>query len=173
MVFAKENNMNKEASALKLQVNECSKAINNFDDAILFSSDESSSIASHFRHIVEFFNCFFDGVSSANIDYDNRKRDKKLENDREFLLSNIKELNIKIDSLSMINPDERVLVYESIDDKSKIACFSSFSREAIFLLSHTIHHLGIIKLLAEAKGLKLEKDFGKAQSTINYEKSAA
>src|SRR5947199_4753853 len=41
-----------------------------------------ASIGTHLRHILEFYECFLDGVDSGHIDYDARKRDQSIERSR-------------------------------------------------------------------------------------------
>jgi hypothetical protein len=39
------------------------------------------------------------------------------------------------------------------------------------LISHSTHHLAIIGLLAKSLGCQMDSDFGKAASTILYERA--
>src|SRR5215470_912179 len=36
----------------------------------------------HLRHILEFYQCFLDGLDSSHIDYDSRRRDQSIERSR-------------------------------------------------------------------------------------------
>src|SRR5215831_8712578 len=38
---------------------------------------------SHLRHILEFYQCFLEGLDSSHIDYDSRRRDEAIERSRD------------------------------------------------------------------------------------------
>ena len=48
---------------------------------------------------------------------------------------------------------------------------STLERELMGLITHSIHHLAIIALLAKSFGHQMDSDFGKAPSTIVYERT--
>src|SRR5262244_1479464 len=37
----------------------------------------------HLRHVLEFYQCFLDGLDSSHIDYDSRRRDESIEHSRQ------------------------------------------------------------------------------------------
>jgi len=134
-----------------------------------------SSIGTHVRHVVEFYSCFFDGVQSvpAQIDYDTRPRDKSLEMDKDFA---IKALRAIKDRLVVIEDlEQKVAVYEglSLGAAKRFTLNSSAGRELVFIHSHFVHHMGIIRILAELQGIHLPDCFGKAAATLNFERKIA
>src|SRR5436309_4122057 len=44
-------------------------------------------VGGHLRHILEFYECFLDGIESSHIDYDARKRDESVETCRATALA--------------------------------------------------------------------------------------
>src|SRR5437879_2189038 len=55
------------------------------DDVTFQSSPhglEPHRAGSHFRHVLEFYECFLDGLASRKIDYDARKRNEAIEKSR-------------------------------------------------------------------------------------------
>src|SRR5262252_9833660 len=39
-------------------------------------------VGAHLRHVLEFYQCFLDGMDSSHIDYDSRRRDESIERSR-------------------------------------------------------------------------------------------
>ena len=64
----------------------------------------NASVSQHVRHILEFYICLFDGLQSGMINYDNRKRDPRIENDISFTLDLINEIKENI-SHQTLNSD--------------------------------------------------------------------
>ncbi len=125
----------------------------------------NSSIGEHVRHIIELFQQLLNGYSTGIINYDDRKRDKKLQEDPNFAIESINEIILKLDKE---NIDLEILtIYNNY--KSKI--FSNYFRELIYNIEHCIHHQAIIKIGLESLNIKLENEnFGMAKSTIQYKK---
>src|ERR1051326_1605385 len=46
----------------------------------------------HLRHVLEFYQCFLDGLESSHIDYDARRRDKSAERSRSAAACSIREI---------------------------------------------------------------------------------
>ncbi|PCI81428.1 MAG: hypothetical protein COB20_01925 [SAR86 cluster bacterium] len=141
----------------------------NFTD----DSKGSSSIGAHIRHILDRFHCFFAGLADASIDYDARKRDREIEQNLEaatFALASIARRVGKLREPPLSN--EIICVKESVLPSSPaVEISSTLEREMMGLITHSIHHLAIIALLARSFGHQMDSDFGKAPSTIVYERS--
>lgn len=126
-----------------------------------------STIGQHYRHLVEFYNCALQSpIHSVN--YDCRERNLQLENDAQYCQDQINDL---ISRISLIeDKDYEVTVVSDFGDFK-----SSFQRELLYVLEHSIHHQALIKIgLIE---LKLEElistDFGVAPSTTKYRNQCA
>jgi len=144
------------------------------DDATYTASSRSFSthrVGGHLRHILEFYECFLDGMESSHIDYDSRKRDVSLETHRCAALA-------KIDSIIHALRTERALLSDRIVwvrmedaqavEVSEIFMISSTGRELQTLSSHTIHHFALIAMTLRAMGYEVDRDFGVAPSTLRY-----
>jgi hypothetical protein len=137
----------------------------------LHHSANSSSVGAHIRHIIERFNCFFDGYQIKQINYDNRKRDRHLETNlasARSVLSGFAQL------LSQVRNTEiaALSVTESVDtNQAPVLVESTVKRELMGLVSHTTHHLAIIVLLVNEQGGHLPSELGKAASTLIYEQN--
>ena len=141
----------------------------NFTD----DSKGSSSIGAHVRHILDRFHCFFAGLAGASIDYDARKRDPEIEQNVEaamFALGSVARRIERLHSLPFCS--ELIGVKESaLSSSPAVEINSTLERELMGLIAHSIHHLAIIALLARSFGHHMDSDFGKAPSTIVYERA--
>lgn len=123
----------------------------------------SSSIGKHIRHIISFYLMFFDGVKSGNLSYDKRIRAKNIETktvEAEKKLNEIiNELNIKIQ-------DKELNLKLKINNED-LHMVSSMSREMVYLMEHTTHHMAIIRIILDEKAphIEVDKNFGIAYST--------
>lgn len=142
-------------------------------DSYVSQVEATSSIGAHMRHILDRYYCFFAGIQSGVIDYDARKRDKSIEENIEAASFALTSLSRRFDGLKL----EKVLgqtveVRESVHPECPLAQIpSTFDRELMGLISHSTHHLAIIALVAKSLGYEIGDDFGKAPSTIVYERS--
>ncbi len=136
-------------------------------------TETTSSVGAHVRHILDRYQCFFAGTQSGIIDYDARKRDKSIESNLEAASFALTSLMRRIESIDLGKfLGTQVQVRESVHPESPLAEIpSTFDRELMGLISHSTHHLAIIALIAKALGYELPEDFGKAASTILYERS--
>ena len=141
----------------------------NFTD----DSKGSSSIGEYVRHILDRFHCYFAGLAGASIDYDARKRDPEIEQNVEaamFALGSVARRIERLHSLPFCS--ELIGVKESVLSSSPaVEINSTLERELMGLIAHSIHHLAIIALLARSFGHHMDSDFGKAPSTIVYERA--
>ena len=129
-----------------------------------------SSSGQHFRHNIDFYNCFLNGLETGLIDYDQRHRDPLIESNREIAISYMNSILDDMQELKNIDPDKEVFIVQNDDNGFDIShCKSTIGRELMFLVSHTVHHYAIIGILLRSQGIKLDADFGKAPSTITFE----
>jgi len=116
-----------------------------------------SCIGSHIRHILDFYDCILEGVSSEHINLTNRKRDKKMHNSCEYALDNlervIKGLN-EVDGCNLINN------YTVEDDLGLGRVKISYTLGAVLAQanSHAIHHYAIINYILDNLGISIEDD---------------
>jgi len=133
-----------------------------------------SSVGAHLRHCLDHYDCFLAGLEAGRIDYDARRRDLRLEQER---MAGIEKLNQLIAGLRAVmdRADTRVVVKMDCGDNEDEAAWwtdSSLRRELQFLISHTVHHYAIIKMVLTVRGLSVGPDFGIAPSTLRYHQGA-
>jgi len=119
----------------------------------------------HLRHILEFYQCFLDGISTLHIDYDSRPRDRAVEVSRAAAAATIRSLVLRLESSPDLRCDATLWVREEDGDQF---LESSLNRELQVLSSHTIHHFALLALTLRLHGLEMDPDFGMAPSTLRY-----
>lgn len=135
-----------------------------------------SSIGMHIRHIIEFYQCLIFAVEGNVVDYDGRKRDCLLENDKSTCVEAIKSI---IRSLNVFNTDRALTLYcdYSHEDTNEnvLKIQTSMLRELQYNLEHTVHHMAIIRIGVNSLSTTAELDtaFGVASSTIRNKKVCA
>lgn len=129
----------------------------------------NSSIGSHIRHIIEYYESFFRDVTFLEINYDKRPRNKQIETNRLLAIKALKAIISNAGSLSSDNIKQNIFILESTNHQNPKKVISTPERELLFLFSHTTHHLAIIKLIAQNSNVNLMQNFGKAPSTIKWE----
>ena len=127
-----------------------------------------NTIGQHVRHIIEMFQRLELGYQTGEVNYDNRKRDKQIETDKSYATRLINDIVQQIQkenrNLSlMIFPDEMPAKPERIS--------TSYFREIVYNLEHTIHHMALIRVgLREIGGIPVDESYGVSSSTIKFRK---
>lgn len=133
-------------------------------------------VGGHLRHILEFYECFFDGIASGVIDYDARKRNVLVEESRSYAAQTALGVIHKLEWLRKAN--DAAAVFVRMEDAlgadiSDSLLASSVERELQMLSSHTIHHFALIAMTLSAHGEAVHEDFGMAPSTLRHLAGAA
>lgn len=136
-----------------------------------------ASIGQHVRHVLEFYTCLLDGINRSSdaekvevpvVNYDKRARDFDIETNPDAALKSLKAICDGL--LSNQNWLLELHIEGSLDPSTDtdFAIMSSFDRELLYNLDHTIHHQALIKvgLLEQNLHHLLDESFGLAPSTI-------
>lgn len=132
----------------------------------------NNSIGKHVRHVIEFYECLILGYESGAVNYDLRKRNPQLENQKSEALKAICAIQKFIDN----NPDKSFLLLSSYPGSEEPSnSQSSYKRELIYNIEHAIHHMAIIKIAVTTAfpDVTLPDNFGIAYSTIQYKEQCA
>jgi uncharacterized damage-inducible protein DinB len=134
-----------------------------------------ASIGQHVRHILEFYQCLFNGAISKEVNYDARKRDLKLETDLHFASKTVDEIINVLLAIKSDFPVNFIADYSTSQDQKPTLIQSTFYRELAYNLEHSIHHQALIKVaITEMQLTSLVKEtFGYAPSTIRHIKICA
>ena len=128
---------------------------------------KTDSVGAHIRHMLEHYILFLDGLKGFKIDYDNRQRDLRISEDKDFAVKIIDDIT---QGLSHISPDilDKVIEIKSDCGSSLLWTKSSVERELQFLVSHSLHHEAMIRMILESEGIDVSEKFGIAPSTLKY-----
>ena len=131
-------------------------------------------IGPHLRHVLDHYDCFLDGLAQQRIDYDQRCRDAATETSISTAQQRLARTNARLAELSPARWPSRLKIRLATSNDAE-GCFSwsTPERELQFLQSHAVHHYALIRLLLEAHGVRIDADFGKAPSTIQFERASA
>ncbi len=155
--------------------------LNQLEDSIRQTKEEDfskpskilnhSSVGQHVRHTLEFFSCLVDAVPSRKLDYDKRKHDKFIEEDKKLALSVLDSIRQFI-SCNNENFEIQLTVNFDLERKLNTSIISNFYRELAYNIEHTIHHMALIKIGINdiCPYVKIDNSFGVASSTIRYQK---
>ena len=125
---------------------------------------DNSSISMHFRHIHDFWNCFYEGLKLNKINYNNRLRDTVLENNKNEMEIAFNKIIFNIDKIASL---ELMLTDDLIEPSNQINIETNIIRELIFLYEHTTHHIYIIRMVMNSLNIKIKDDYiGYNLSTI-------
>ncbi len=125
----------------------------------LFSFD--SSIGSHCRHVIEFYTQFLNFYSTNEINYDDRQRDLSIETE-------LKTAIVKLDNIQNILANTDFVFEKQLELVNNHALTTTtIGREINYLAEHNVHHLAIIRLMAEALNFSFADlpNFGIAHAT--------
>ena len=125
-------------------------------------------VGSHLRHVLEFYECFLDGLESGRVDYDSRKRNEAIERSRYSALASIRSLICRLQAISRLST-VAVFVVRMENAEADVWLASSIGRELQALSSHTIHHFALIAVILRLHGVQVDPDFGMSPSTLRYQ----
>jgi hypothetical protein len=127
----------------------------------------------HMRHVLEFYECFLEGLDTGYIDYDARRRDHAVERFRTAAIARAQAIVERIQNHALLASDETLFV--RAEDYSGDYPFlrSSSGRELQMLLSHTVHHFAILSMILVTLGVCTPANFGVAASTRKHRESLA
>jgi hypothetical protein len=167
----------RQAALVEMNVRWLKQALNlvgRVDDATFATSPPPLAphkVGDHLRHILEFYECFLDGLDLAHIDYDARRRDECLAGNRLVAMARIASIVDRLESDPQLRGD--ALLFVRMEDAVALGgteeyLTSSVGRELQALSSHTIHHFALIAMTLRAHGYPVNEDFGVAPSTLRY-----
>ncbi|GAA4335264.1 hypothetical protein [Flaviaesturariibacter amylovorans] len=124
-----------------------------------------STLGQHLRHVIEFYAALQHGYPSGVVNYDKRQRDHALESCPRLAGTQLAGFQGCLDRV------DKPLVLEQCYDpsgKEVIRIATSYQRELVFNLEHTVHHMALVRIGATHFGIALPTGFGVAASTQQY-----
>lgn len=119
-----------------------------------------SSIGSHMRHILDVFDCIFEGIDSNNINLINRKRNELAEN---YTAHGMSYMTSTIEKLKKLNPNDFDKIVNVTDDLGLGVISANYTLIGILIQahSHAIHHFASVGYVISQLGIQLpDDDFG-------------
>jgi uncharacterized damage-inducible protein DinB len=119
-----------------------------------------SSIGVHMRHILDVFDCVFDGIESGNINLINRKRNELAENYTQHGIAYFEEILQRLKLLEKADFNKIVMV---TDDLGQGIVSANYTLGGILIQahSHAIHHFASVGYVISQLGIELpDVDFG-------------
>lgn len=136
----------------------------------------NASIGGHYRHVIDHVAVLLDGLADQRVNYDKRKRDEGIENDRIIARSKTLELLEEWNKLSETKMAEVIDVIGKASygggDASSLAQ-STLGREAMYVVIHGVHHFALIGVICNLRGIPMPQGFGIAPSTVEHQKKLA
>lgn len=126
-----------------------------------------ATVGQHIRHTIELYQCLFAGYHTGKVNYELRKRDVRIETDKDFAITQLQRIS------ASIHKENKPIRLESGfgDPEYSVITDTNYYRELIYNLEHTIHHMALIRIGIEAvSDVILPETFGVAPSTIQYRK---
>lgn len=133
-----------------------------------------ATIGGHVRHVLEFYQSVIFRLETNIINYDKRKRNLMIENDKEIAIKYIDKI---CSELAVFMNDEALTLVgnfsSSKGEESHIK--TTLNRELAYCLEHSIHHQALIKvgLLELNSSCFIDDSFGLAPATIRYKDKCA
>jgi hypothetical protein len=131
----------------------------------------NNTIGQHVRHIIELFQCLENGYDDGTVNYEKRKRDILIENDKKIAEKLLNEIYAALNK-----PNKEMMLEACYDDISneQLTLTTNYYREIAYNLEHTIHHMALIRTgIGEVSNVLVPENFGVAASTIKYRKQCA
>ncbi|MEM9000780.1 MAG: DinB family protein [Bacteroidota bacterium] len=125
-----------------------------------------ATIGQHTRHVIELYQCLIYGYDTAEVLYDKRKRDKRIEQEVSLAVAKLQYIQ---DNLTKVN--KPLQVYYNLNG-SEVKFDSNYHREVMYNLEHAIHHHALIKIgVRHFTSITLPDSFGVAPSTLQFRKT--
>ncbi|MCF6401784.1 DinB family protein [Chitinophaga filiformis] len=126
----------------------------------------NATLGQHTRHIIEFFQELNAGYGTGTVDYDKRKRDYSIETSRACAINS---LIMVMSSLEKENRKLLLAIDYSSDSEEGEFVETNYSRELVYNLEHTVHHMALLRIGVNAVStIVLPEDFGVAISTLKH-----
>jgi len=154
-----------------VQLSETLKQLSNEEYCMQSKALSNATIGQHVRHIIELYQCLETGYAIGLVNYEKRKRDYRIETEKQVALHLLAELYEKLEK-----PNKEIVLEaeDYCDTVETVSVPSNYYRELVYNLEHTIHHMALIRVgVNEVSMIALPEEFGVAYSTIKYRQQCA
>lgn len=145
------------------------------------SFNYAQAVGPHLRHIIEHYQALMASLSQRPptcVDYDARQRAVDVQ-------SRSEATRVCLDNLltewAILEADVALTLHMPLTTRLQSGVLGEYAievpttlgRELLFLSSHTVHHFALLGHYCKAAGVDLGPDFGKAPSTLAFERQSA
>ncbi len=129
-----------------------------------------STVGGHYRHCLDHFQSLLRGLDADEINYDDRERNPRIENDRKFALAETHRVLRAFGSISKQFLDCPIKVRSKVNYELDTAPLigSTVGRELMYAVAHAIHHYALIAVMCRILDVAVPAGFGVAPSTLKY-----
>ena len=128
-----------------------------------------STIGQHTRHILEFYIELDKGYKSGAVDYDQRERNHAIESNKYVAIESLTAIRENLGK-----PDRELILMVNYGADEAQAIATTYYRELIYNLEHTVHHMALIRIGVNAvSAIEIPEGFGIAASTLKYRQACA
>ncbi|WP_046758858.1 hypothetical protein [Kordia jejudonensis] len=119
-----------------------------------------SSVGSHIRHLLDFYNCIFDGLDAKYVNLTSRARNQDIENDCNCAISEIDQIADKLRGLEALDFSLLLSVEDDLGE-GNITLEYTLGSLLAQANAHTIHHYAIIGYIMDRLDVVVEdENFG-------------
>ena len=131
---------------------------------------KGATLGQHFRHILDFYSCLSAGFETGLIDYSNRERNAKVEQDKDFAKSRIEAVLEMVCGIEETTSIKVKADFSTSSEVSRPIVHSTVGREIVFAYDHALHHLAIIRMGIQTAfpHLEMAENLGVAPATVKY-----
>jgi hypothetical protein len=131
-----------------------------------------STIGQHVRHILEFFLCLNDGYFWGVVNYDNRKRNRLIEESKDAAMIYIRKI---LEAVRIYHLEHGLYLELSYDEEGEgnVQIYTNYQRELAYNIEHSVHHMALIRIGIKeiAMYVQLPENFGVAVSTVRHQQN--
>ena len=135
----------------------------------------NASVGQHYRHVLEHFQSLIRGLRAAEINYDARERNQRLQSDVTYASIATCDVLRALKQYTDETLARECKVINSVGySASKPTCLeSNVSRELAYCIGHAIHHFAIVRLICYEIDITVPAEFGVAPATLKHMKALA
>lgn len=135
----------------------------------------NASVGQHYRHVLEHFQSLIRGLRAAEINYDARERNQRLQSDVTYASIATCDVLRALKKYTNETLASDCKVINSVGYRaSQHSCLdSNVSRELAYCIGHAVHHFAIIRLICHEIDIRVPAEFGVAPSTLRHMNSLA
>jgi len=130
----------------------------------------NASVGQHYRHVLEHFQSLIRGLRAAEINYDARERNQRLQSDVTYASIATCDVLRALKKYTNETLARDCKVINSVGySASQPSCLdSNVSRELAYCIGHAVHHFAIIRLICHEIDITVPAEFGVAPSTLRH-----